>query len=146
MSSVSLYCDETSCLLPIHGLVTEFKKCKAGELLQLQQSEDQSVRDNVPELYTGKKWKVAVEACNIDSRIKMSKVMRNIKIGTTGFGYIKRRKRFNDEKQQNCRNFWKKLGKQKVKAFIQKQCKRQSKDSGLRGRVILKEILVGITF
>ena len=43
-------------------------------LLQLQQSEDQSVRDNIPELYIGRKWKVAVEASIIDSRIKMSKV------------------------------------------------------------------------
>ena len=40
--------------VPIHGLVTEFKKCKVGGLLQLQQLEDQSVRDNIPELYTGK--------------------------------------------------------------------------------------------
>ena len=47
--------------VPIHGLVTEFKKCKVGGLLQLQQLEDQSVRDNIPELYTGKEWKVAVE-------------------------------------------------------------------------------------
>ena len=101
MSNVSLYCDKTLCPLPIHGLVTEFKKRKVGGLLQLQQSEDQSVRDNVPELYTGRKWKVAVEASNVDSRIKMSKVMGNMEIGRTGLGYIKGRKRFNDEKQQN---------------------------------------------
>ena len=37
MTNVSLHYDETPCPLPIHGLVTEFKK----------QSEDQSVRDNV---------------------------------------------------------------------------------------------------
>ena len=36
MSNVSLYCDETPCPLPIHGLVTEFKKCKVGGLLTLQ--------------------------------------------------------------------------------------------------------------
>ena len=44
MSNVSLYRDETPCLLPIHSLVTEFKKPKVGGLLQLQQLEDQSVR------------------------------------------------------------------------------------------------------
>ena len=77
MSSVSFYCDETRCTLPMHGLVTEFKKRKVEGLLQLQQSEDQSVRDNVPELHTGRKWKVAVEASNIYSRIKTSKVMGN---------------------------------------------------------------------
>ena len=81
-------------------MVSEFKKRKVGGLLQLQQSKDQSVRDNVPELYTGKKWKVVVEASKID-RIKMSKVMGNTQIGRTGLGYIKRRKRFNDKKLQN---------------------------------------------
>ena len=75
MSNVSLCHDETPYPLPIHGLVTEFKKCKIGGFLQLQQSEDQLVRDNVPELYTGKKWKAVVEASKIDSRIKMSEVM-----------------------------------------------------------------------
>ena len=68
-------------------------------------SQDQSVRENVPELYTGRKWKVAVEASNIDSRIKRSKVMVNTQTGQTGFGYIKRKKRFNDNNQQKCREF-----------------------------------------
>ena len=36
MSNVSVYCDETPYPLPIHGLVTEFKKHKVGGLLQLQ--------------------------------------------------------------------------------------------------------------
>ena len=98
MSNAFLYCDETPCLLSIHDLVTEFEKLKVGGLLQLQQSEDQSVTDILSELYTGKKWKVAVKASNTDSRIKMSKVIGNVQIGT-GLGYIKKRKRFNDEKQ-----------------------------------------------
>ena len=55
ISNVSLYCDERPCPLPIHGLVTEFKNGKVGRLLQLQQSDDQLVRDNIPELYTGRK-------------------------------------------------------------------------------------------
>ena len=98
MSNVFLYCDEAPYLLSIHDLVTEFEKLKVGGLLQLQQSEDQSVRDILSELYTGKKWKVAVKASHTDSRIKMSKVIGNVQIGT-GLGYIKKRKRFNDEKQ-----------------------------------------------
>ena len=53
MSNVSLYCNEAPCPLPILGLVTEFKKHKVRGWLQLQQSEDWSARDNVPEMYTG---------------------------------------------------------------------------------------------
>ena len=59
MSKFSFYCDETPC---------PFKKRRVGGLLQLQQLKDQSVRDNIPELYTARKWKVAVEASNIDSQ------------------------------------------------------------------------------
>ena len=58
MSNVSLYCDETPLPLPIRGLVTEFKKSNVGWLLQFQQSEDQSVRDNVTELYPVKSGKL----------------------------------------------------------------------------------------
>ena len=89
MANVSFYCDETPCPLLIHGLVTKFNKRKVGELLQLQQSDDQSVRDNVFQLYSGKKWKVVVEAGKINSKGKMSKVMGNTQIGRTGLGYIK---------------------------------------------------------
>ena len=92
MSNLSLYCDETPC---------PFKKRRVSGLLQLQQTEDQSVRDNVPELYTGRKWTGAVEASNTDSKRKMPKVMGNTQIGRTGLAHIKRRKSFNDEKQQN---------------------------------------------
>ena len=105
MSNVFLYCDETPCLLSIHDLVTEFEKLKVGGLLQLQQLEDQSVRDILSELYTGKKWKVAVKASNTDSRIKMSKVVGNVQIGT-GLGYIKKRKRFNDKSVQGQWSKW----------------------------------------
>ena len=86
MSDVSLYSDQILCPLPIHGLITEFKKHKVSKLLELQLSQDQLVRDNVPEFHTGKWWKVAVEATNIDSRIKMSKVMGNMHIDRTGLG------------------------------------------------------------
>ena len=39
ISILFLYYDETSCPLLIHGLVTEFNKCKVGGLLKFQQSE-----------------------------------------------------------------------------------------------------------
>ena len=118
MSNVSFHCDETSCSLLIHGLVTEFKERKVGGLLQ--QSEDQSVRDIVPELYTGKKWKFAVKASNIDSITKMSKVMGNAQVGRTGLGYLKRSKRFNSGKQQSHRKFQEVIKKGKNESLYTK--------------------------
>ena len=50
--------------------------------------------------------------------------MESTKIGRTGLGYIKRRERFNNEKQQKCQ--------EKVKAFINtKAVSSQSNNSGL---------------
>ena len=89
-------------------------------MLQLQQSEDQSFRDSVPEFCTGRTWKVAVKASDMDSRIKMSKVMGNTQIGRTGLGYIKRRKRFNYEKQQNCQEFLKVIRKAENESLYKK--------------------------
>ena len=97
MSSVLLYCDETPCLLPIHGIVTEFKKRKVSGLLQLRQSKDQSVRANVPQLYSGKKWKVADEVDRIESRLNVVKVMGSTQTGRTGFGFQKETKRCRTE-------------------------------------------------
>ena len=40
------------------------QNCKVGGLLQPQQSENQPVRDNIPDLYIDGKWKVAIEGNN----------------------------------------------------------------------------------
>ena len=103
MSSVSLYCNETPCPLPMHGIVTEFKKRKVGGLLQLRQSKDQSVRANVPQLYSGKRWKVADEVDRIESRLNVAKVMGSTQTGRTGFGFQKERKRYKTEEQKSLR-------------------------------------------
>ena len=70
----------------------------------------------------------------------MSKVMGNTQIGRTGLWFIKIRKRFNHEKQQNCREFLEVIRKQKERSLTPKEYNIQSRDSGLSGRVILKEI------
>ena len=111
MSNVSLYCDEPPC---------PFKKRKVGGLLQLQQSEDQSVRDNVNELHKSRKRKLAVEASFIDSQTKTPKVMGNTQIGRIGLGYVIRRKSFNDEKQQNRREFLEVIRKAQSESFYTK--------------------------
>ena len=130
MSNVSLYCDETPC---------PFKNRNIGGLLQLQQSEDQSVRDNISELCTGTKWKVAVEISNIDTKIKMPKFMGNTQIGRTGLGYIKRRKRYNDEKQRNRREFLEIIRKAESESLCSKAVQQsvQGHWSKLQGYILL---------
>ena len=75
--------------------------------MQLQKSEYQSVRGNIPELYTGREWAVAVEASNTDSRIKITKVMENTQIGRTGLGYKKGGRGLIMRSSRIVGNFWK---------------------------------------
>ena len=60
-------------------------------------------------MYTGRKWKAAVEASNMDSRIKT--YIGNMQIGRTVLWHIKRGKRFNNTRQQNRRAFLKVIRK-----------------------------------
>ena len=55
---------------------------------------------------------------------KCQKVMGNMQIGRTGLGYIKRRKIFNDEKQQNCRQFLEVIRKAESESLFTKAVQR----------------------
>ena len=90
--NLSLYCDKTPC---------PFKKRRLEDCYNSKSQKISQLGTTSPNCIHGRKWKVAVEASNIDSKRKMPKVMGNTQIGRTGLGYIKRRKSFNDEKQQN---------------------------------------------
>ena len=69
--------------MPKYVLVTDFKKHKFGRYLHLKQSKDLLVRNNVPELCSSIKSKVEIKASNIESRIKIWKVMGNTHVGGT---------------------------------------------------------------
>ena len=58
LSTVALYCKDSPCPLPVSSLVTEYKNRKATSLVQLQQSPDKLISENVPLLRNGRKWKV----------------------------------------------------------------------------------------
>ena len=87
MSSVALYCKDSVCPLPISSLVGEFKRRKAGALVQLQQSPDTTVSDNVPGLSTGRKWLVESEVEVAKSRLRLSEIVGKVQKGKCGVGY-----------------------------------------------------------
>ena len=96
MSKVALYCKESPCPLPISSVVTEFKKRKASSLVQLEQSLDKDVSDNVPILNTGRKWKVNEEVESAKSRLRLAKIGGQVQQGRHGVGFgrkIERRQR-----------------------------------------------------
>ena len=68
LSNVALFCKDSPCPLPISSISVEFKKRMAGALIQLQESVDPTVSENVPKLYTGRKWKVAEAVREVGGR------------------------------------------------------------------------------
>ena len=87
LTDVALYCKDSPCPLPISSISTEFKKRKASSLVQLQQSRDRTVSENVPALYTGRKWNVHEEVEAARSRIRLAKIGGKIQKGRSGLGY-----------------------------------------------------------
>ena len=86
LSNVALFCKHSPCPLPIASIITEFKKRKAGALIQLQESKDESVSQNVPIIYTGRKWKVADEVRKAGGDVQVSKVKGYTQSGKQGLG------------------------------------------------------------
>ena len=95
ISNVALFCKDSPCPLPISSLCTDFMKRKVGSLIQLQESSDPHVSQNIPNLYTGRKWKPekALELARADVRV--SNMIGTTPTGRSGLGYGKRKKRKN---------------------------------------------------
>ena len=87
----ALYCKEVPCPLPVKSLVSIFKTTKTNALMQLKQSSDKLVAENIPELKTGRKWKVADAVERAESRLKLDEVAGVGQTNRAGFGLLPRR-------------------------------------------------------
>jgi ubiquitin carboxyl-terminal hydrolase 22/27/51 len=84
LSSVALFCQKTPSPLPISSVSTEFKKRKVGAYLQLKESSDITVSENVPLLNTGRKWKVVDAIKDAESDVLISEIRGNTQTGSRG--------------------------------------------------------------
>ena len=87
MSKVALYCKESPCPLPLTSMTREYKKKKASALVQLQQSGDKDVSENIDGLYTGRKWVAKEEFEAARSRIRLEAIGGDRHIGRLGLGF-----------------------------------------------------------
>ena len=86
LSNVALFCQKAPCPLPISSISTEFKKRKVGSYLQLAESPDPTVSENVPEIYTGRKWKVGDAVREAQSDVRVKEIRGYTQTGTKGLG------------------------------------------------------------
>jgi hypothetical protein len=89
LSNVALFCKDSPCPLPISSISVEFKKRMAGALIQLQESVDPTVSENVPKLYTGRKWKVAEAVREVGGDIRVNEIQGFTQRNTQGLGFRK---------------------------------------------------------
>ena len=68
-----------------------FKTTKTNALMQLKQSSDILIVENIPELKTGRKWKVADAVERAESRIKLDEIAGVGQTNRAGLGLLPRR-------------------------------------------------------
>ena len=87
-SSLFFYCSTfLQCPLPLPHLSVEFKKHKAGALIQFQESFDPTVSSNVPSLYSRQKWDDNREVSRLSWGVQVNQVQCFAQINTHGLGF-----------------------------------------------------------
>ena len=88
ISPLALYSKHSPCPLPLTSLTSLFKTTKASSLLQLRASKDPLISASVPELDTGKKWKVSEAVQDADSVLHFRKILGHTQTGKAGLSLM----------------------------------------------------------
>ena len=73
LSTVALFFAESPLPLPLSSLTTEYKRRKVGALVQLKNSTDPFVSENIPRLKTGRKFDVVKCLVDAESDVNIKK-------------------------------------------------------------------------
>ena len=86
-STVALFCNFSPCPLPLPYLSFEFKKHKAGALIQFQESFYPTVSSNVPSIYSDQKWDDKREVTRLDWGVQVNQVQFFAHLNNHGLGF-----------------------------------------------------------
>ena len=89
LSNIAFYGHSTMLHLPLTSLIEEFKVTKAHLYMTLRDSEDQVVKDTLPEVRTGVKWSAKEEVESMESRLCHKDIVGATQIGRAGLGMQK---------------------------------------------------------
>ena len=74
--------------LPITSIVEEYKAGKVRTVMMLRYSRDQTIRDDPPEVRTGKRWQAEVEVDRTEEALRHRDIMGAVQTGRKGFGLL----------------------------------------------------------
>jgi ubiquitin C-terminal hydrolase len=75
----------------LSSLVAEFKRKKVGALLQLKNSTDPSVSENLPTLKAGRKWSPSSTLSDAEADVRVSEMTGKVCDGRSGLGFSRGR-------------------------------------------------------
>jgi hypothetical protein len=74
--------------LPITSIVEEYKAGKVRTVKMLRYSRDQTIRDDPPEVRTGKRWQAEVEVDRTEEVLRHRDIVGAVQTGRKGFGLL----------------------------------------------------------
>ena len=87
--NIAFYGHNTKLQLPLSSLIEEFKVTKARLYMMLRDSEDQVIRDTLPEVKTGMKWSAREEVEAMESWLQHKDIIGATQSGRAGLGMQK---------------------------------------------------------
>ena len=89
LSNLAFYSHGNKLQLPLTALTEEFKVTKARFFMTLHDSEDQVIRDTLPDVKTGHKWSVSEEIDSMESQLYFHDIVGATQTGRSGLGMSK---------------------------------------------------------
>ena len=89
MTNIALHSSHTKVTLPVKSLVEEFKVAKARSFMTLRDSKDPVVKNNQPDVKTGRKWSAEKAVEEVEFRLKHKKMVGAVQVGHQGLGWTR---------------------------------------------------------
>ena len=88
LNNAALYGKGIPLELPITSIVEEYKAGKVRTVMMLRYSKDQTIRDDPPDVRTGKRWQAEVEVDRAEEALKHKDIVGAVQTGRKGFGLL----------------------------------------------------------
>ena len=86
LNTSALYGKGTPLELPITSIVEEYKASKVRTVMMLRYSKDQRIREDPPQVRTGKRWSAEQEVDRAEAALRNKDIVGSVQLGREGLG------------------------------------------------------------
>ena len=86
LNTSALYGKGTPLELPITSIVEEYKASKVRTVMMLRYSKDQRIREDPPQVRTGKRWSAEQEVDRAEAALRHKDIVGSVQLGREGLG------------------------------------------------------------